>query len=310
MVTKQASDAVRECSTALDFAKGHLDHHRHEMCLDELQKCKDKTEALRSDSLLSTVTVAVEWLARFAEEVPALQRKYDQTMLQRDITSALRVANDAFGEVEDHFNHYRFEYALTSLAKYRELGEELEREKRFAGDARVEEFLSKFDTNVANFNTRYRDTMLKREYDEKVRAASDTFSNMDHMFNQSRFEESVAALQTYREIIDELRASKFDPISERDEYVRVVQEEKIPTWLAAYKEKVASRKGAEIARELNMAISTAKDHFNHHRDEMFLAALDAVRDRIKESEPAENDTGDARMIYELPAVQVQREGRG
>ena len=296
---------MRECSGALDFAKGHLDHHRHEMCLDELQKCKDSTEKLRSDAMLSTIPVAAAWLATYAEEVPALQRKYDQVMLEREITSALRVASDAYSEVEGHFYHSRFEYALTSLENFRNLGEQMDKEKRFAGNPDVEEFLSTFDSKIADFTRRYNETMLQREYDEKVRNANDAINNADHCFSHSRFEDALTSLQTYREMITELNASKYDPIGERNEYVRAAQEDRIPAWLAKYKTEVLGRKGADVARELSMAATTAKDHFSHHRDELFLSALDVLRQRMKDAEPAKGDTGDARMIYELQSVQVR-----
>lgn len=69
--------------------------------------------------MLSSMPVSAEWLSKFAEEHPALQRKHTQIMLERRLAEALRVANGAFGETEDNFSHYRFEVGTSALRRHR-----------------------------------------------------------------------------------------------------------------------------------------------------------------------------------------------
>jgi hypothetical protein len=305
VTTRQVEDAIRACSSALNTAKDMLSHHRHDECLVSIQKCKDLTEALASDSMLNSMPAASQWLATYAEEIPALQRKHSKVMLDRAVADAIRAADSEFGFMQGHFDHYRFEHALQSLAKYRDLVKAIENESSFNGHPAIEEFLKKSDVAVPEFEKKYVETMLQREYDEAVRLASGELGTANDLFQHHRYDESLVSLHKYRASIDAIRSREaFSAIAARDAYVKEALEVKIPEWQAKYKETVLGRKGDDLARELGGLVNTAKEHLSHHRHEQFLAACQNLKDKANEAEPTSDtpEGSDQRLMLELPQV--------
>lgn len=195
--------------------------------------------------------------------------------------------------------------ALTSLAKYRELAADIENDTAFRGHPKVEAFLRESDKRVPEFEAKYRDTLLKREYDEAVRLANGLLTQADSMFDHSRFDEALVELNRYRESIQAMQErEEYGALGgDRDLYVKEATEVKIPAWQDKYKEKVLGRRGDEIARELRSMAGTAKDHQSHYRDELFLEALQVLKARAKEVAEVEGDAGsDSQLLLSLPQV--------
>ena len=278
VVHVQARDKVGDLSRVLGCAQDKVDHYREVECLEDLATVEERLGELSRDLMLGSAAQVLEFADECRVRVPALKAQANRQMLDREVHEVLRVLNGTYGDCEQNFSHSRFEMSLQSLAKLRELANELDREVRFRGRPDVEAALLKFDAAIPEFMQRYAKEMALRAFEEDRREARGAFGAATDMFQHSRFDECLAELHKARQRVAAIAANELycdggALNAQRDAFVKESLEVTVPEFLAKYTETVIARKAREAARELSGKIGTATSHLEHHRGELFLAAL-------------------------------------
>ena len=116
VLTRQAEEAVAKARAELSFAEGHSQHSRFENALESLSAATAAAAAIAVDQRFRTLPVVVSFEAEFEPRVKAFKTEFNSKMQDREAASLLRALTDTLGEMEQHFQHHRMEYALESFA--------------------------------------------------------------------------------------------------------------------------------------------------------------------------------------------------
>ncbi len=283
MYSKVVNDKIREADRFGDTAKDMHYHSRYQESLDAIAKARERVDEL-SNPPFATFESVVKFLPEFIKKLDDLETKCGEAMFGKVVGDKIREA-DRFGTTaKDMHYHSRYEEALEAVAKARELINELS-QTPYGTFKSVIEFLPEFTKKIDEYEKLCGEAMFSKVANDKIREADRFGTTAKDMHYHSRYEESLTAVATARERVNELAQAPYVNLDAVKEFLNkfVKQIDEIETKCG---EAMFARLANDKIRQAERFGTTAKDMHYHSRYEESLEGVAKAREAIAELQEA------------------------
>ena len=280
VLTKEATEAVQRARGEFSLAEQHLSHSRFEKAIESLSNAKLAYASVIVESKFRGMPIVAELERDLEPKLKELAASIDATVKGRQVDSSIRTLQSAASDVASHFDHHRNEQALEAFAKTKSMLEELQSADNKPRQAEAAAAAEKVAKEMTDFQIKYREREMATKIRDMTGSALSRLKEAEDALEHSRFEEALEKSHAASALAAQVGA---DPMligaAEVDAFI-VSFRERSAALTQRWKSTMRSRAEYEARSKATSALSEAKDHFDHHRDENSLVKLQQAREAV------------------------------